>query len=154
MRALVVMLVAARLAVAAPMPFVESRAPEAILETGTAQRAEALKRRLASAEIACKGITAEVREGGKYVVMRLAGEITPERRKKFGLAVASVTRKPDGGEEQMLILRRGRLLIKNVGFVLDQDLGSPEFPEQDMIGTHDLDIRLSPPALVKPAARR
>jgi len=144
MRAFVVMLVVAGLAVAAPRPFVESRVPEVVLETGNGHRAEALKRRLATAEVSCK-VACEVRDGGRYVVVRLAGARTAEARMAFAKAIDTMTRRAEA--------------VLTLSSVQEDQLGRAAWAGRlryrsyislgEMQMMQDQDIRINPPAVVK-----
>ncbi len=160
------------LASAAPVPFIESAVPEAVLETSNQQRSEALLRWLKAADLAqqlvpsrsalpsefTSRLKAEIQPGGGRVVLRLQGAARPDDRALFKALVGKVTRtgavdprlammQAQLVEEQVMINRK--MLILRGGAMGGRVWRGDDFDmEQYQRQLADQEIRANPPKLV------
>jgi hypothetical protein len=166
MAALSIVIVAG-MASAAPMPFIESKVPEAVLDTGNQQRAEALQRWLTAPDLAqqllpgraalpadfASRLKADIQAGGTRVTLRLQGSARPDERALFKALVARVTRPgasdPNAEllrakmmEEQMIVNRK--MIIIRGGGMMPEGVDMQELQKQ----MADQEIRANPPKLV------
>jgi hypothetical protein len=161
----------AGLAQTAPAPFIESAVPEAVLETGSLQRALSLERWIKAADLAQQltpgksALPADFlsrlkvhfqTESGR-AVLRLRGSASPADRALFKALVARVSRTGTPGpdavirtqlEEQILLQRKVALL----GGGMRGRAWRGGFDELDMMiyqqEVEDAEIRANPPKLV------
>jgi hypothetical protein len=164
---------------AAPAPFLESRPAEAVLETGSKERTEALLRWLKAADLAQAllpgqsalpaSFTAKLkatRTTGFRVVLKFQGSARAEERALFKKLIAKVTRAEVRGDARALVedrlsrqRHRQQILLRQLALVRgggriralrDRDM-ELERAFQDL---QDQDIRIHPPRLVTGPARR
>jgi hypothetical protein len=167
--------------IAAPAPFLESSVPDAMLETGSKARTDALLRWLKASDLAqavhgqpvlpasFAGKLKAIPKDGFRVVLRLQGGARTEDRALFKKLVARVSRaeaKRDVGiagsgriaAEQQLLVRKLALIRGGGrgGLVRGGGLAGSEVLalEQYVQHAQDSDIRANPPRLVKGPSRR
>jgi hypothetical protein len=161
--------------IAAPAPFLESSVPEAVLETGSKERTEALLRWLKAADLAQALLPGQsalpasfasklkaIPKDGSRVILRFQGSARPVERALFEKLVGKVstttprpaladTRTAEARVKMRAVIWRGGALRAGRGGVV---LGDGVEWQQALQQMQDQDIRSNPPRLVSGPARR
>jgi hypothetical protein len=157
------------ISLAAPAPFLESRSPEAVLETGSKQRTEALLRWLKAADLAQAVLPGQsalpapfasrlkaTQKDGFRVVIKLQGGARTEDRALFNKLIGKVTARPTVANAEMAARMRAEqmeramivqklVVIRGRGGRIAADGAYLERLKQQIA---DQEIRANPPKLV------
>lgn len=160
---------------AAPAPFLESAVPEAVLETGSKERAEALLRWLRATDLAQAVLPGQsalpgtfvgklkaTQKGDFRVVLKLQGGARAEERVLFERLVGKVTARPDTRNAELVAsLEAGRAhreaVVRKLAMVRGMRgrfRGDEKYLERYLQQIQDQEIRANPPRLVVGPSRR
>jgi hypothetical protein len=160
---------------AAPAPFLESASPEAVLETGSKERTDALLRWLKATDLAQAVLPGQsalpapfasrlkvIQKDGFRVVVKLQGGARADERALFNKVIGKVTARPTVANAEMAarmraeqmeraMVMRKLVLIRGRGGRIAADGAYLERYKRQI---EDQEIRANPPRLVSGTARR